>query len=169
MRHFLAITFILSIITSPAFAQDVPSIGGPAIIDAPEDVAAYEASTKERLKLAQKMHEIWPIRQKVENALDNISERVPEKDRLKFKSGMRKAIDFDELEEQSIQAMADIYSGAELNKMIEFYGSKEGRSISTKNGDYERSLSPLMIKMVDKALLGAKMGSPKSGSQSLPR
>ena len=48
--------------------------------------------------------------------------------------------------------------------MIDFYGSKEGRSVSHKTGDYEKELQPLMIKMLDKALLNAKMGS-----QSLPK
>jgi len=204
MKHFLAITLLLSMAISPALAQndiglveqtpeqeamvkeqlelskkanksDIPiNLGAPARVEAEalkkSEALSVDKNTKEeRLELSQEMHKIWPIRQKVENALDSISERIPEKDRLKFKSGMRRAIDFDALEKASIDAMADIYTVAELEKMIEFYGSKEGRSISVKTGDYEKSLQPLMVKMVDKALLDAKMGTPKSGAQSHPR
>ncbi len=120
-----------------------------------QDDGDYEV----RLKLSQKMHEIWPMRQKIENALDLVSERIPEKDRLSFKAAMRKSIKFDALEETSIDAMADIFTEKELKKMIDFYGSKEGRSVSYKTSDYEKALQPMMIKMLDKALLNAKMGS----------
>lgn len=168
MKHFLAIALTLSISTSAAMAQEANPSATPKT-DKEIALKVDKKTEEERVELSKEMHKIWPIRQKVESALDNISERIPEKDRLKFKSGMRRAIDFDALEAESTKAMAEIYTVAELEKMIEFYGSKEGRSISVKTGDYERSLQPLMIKMVDKALLDAKMGTSKSGGQSLPR
>jgi len=123
----------------------------------PTDETSYE----ERLKLSLQMHEIWPIRPKIENALDIVSEQIAAEKRLEFKSGMRRAISFEALEEQSIEAMADIFSVAELNAMINFYGSKEGRSVSYKTTDYEKALLPLMTKMIDKALLDNKLGTPK--------
>jgi len=185
MKNFLTLAFIVALAFLPALAQaqdsqesgkvtgtqesNVPTdIGAPeSVILEVEDVKA-KGTMKQRKALSQKMHEIWPIRRKVENALDSISERIDENNRAKFKAGMRRAIDFEELEEASIQAMADIYSVAELEKMIDFYGSKEGRSISVKTGDYEKQLQPLMIKMVDKALLDAKMGTQSSTSSSRP-
>lgn len=114
---------------------------------------------EERLNLARKMHEIWPVRPRVEDALDAVAEQVPAAERLKFKAGMRKGIKFQALEEASIDAMADIFTVKELKAMIEFYGSKEGRSVSHKTSDYERALQPEMIKMIDKALLDAKLGT----------
>ena len=185
MKNFLTLAFIVALAFLPALAQaqdsqesgkvtgtqesNVPTdIGAPeSVILEVEDVKA-KGTMKQRKALSQKMHEIWPIRRKVENALDSISERIDENNRAKFKAGMRRAIDFEELEEASIQAMADIYSVAELEKMIDFYGSKEGRSISVKTGDYEKQLQPLMIKMVDKALLDAKMGTQSPTSSSRP-
>ncbi len=121
------------------------------------------------LALSEKMHDIWPMRQKVESALDSIAARLPEGERTKFKGAMRRSIDFDALEAASIDAMADIFSEAELNKMIDFYGSKEGRAVSHKLKDYEAALQPLMVQMMDKALLNAKLGSPKTGAQSAPK
>jgi len=122
----------------------------------------------ERLKLSQEMHEIWPIRPKIERALDAISVQIDAPNRLKFKSTMRKAIDFDVLEQGSIDAMADIYTVKELGAMIAFYGSKEGRSVSYKTDDYEKALQPIMTQMVDKALLDLKVGAqsnPQANSQ----
>lgn len=121
----------------------------------PDDDFAYE----ERLELSREMHKIWPMRLKIENALDIVSGQIDEEKRAAFKSSLRKSIKFDALEQASIDAMADIFSVAELNRMIEFYGSKEGRSVSEKITDYEQALQPLMSQMMDKALMDARLGS----------
>lgn len=128
-----------------------------SIMDPIMDIAVddYEA----RLKLARDMHEIWPIRPKIETALDNIADQAPEMERLKFKAALRNAIKFDALEEASIEAMADIFTPKELDAMIAFYGSKEGRSVSFKTADYERKIEPVLVKMIDKALLDIKLGA----------
>ena len=165
MIRILSLLAVLALVSSPVVAQEdadkVLAEGAEKTEIKKQDDGDY----KKRLELSQKMHEIWPIRQKVENALDAVSERIQEKDRLKFKAAMRKSIKFDALEEASIDAMADIFSEAELEKMIDFYGSKEGRSVSHKTSDYEKALQPMMIKMLDKALLDAKMGSQSFPSQ----
>lgn len=121
--------------------------------------ALKEDNYEERLELSRKMHEIWPIRPKVESALDAVAEQITPEERLKFKAAMRKAIKFDALEEASIDAMADIYTVNELKAMITFYGSKEGRSVSFKTDDYEKAIEPTLIKMIDKALLDVKLGT----------
>ncbi len=113
----------------------------------------------ERLERAQKMHEIWPIRPKIEAALERVAQNIPQTERLRFKAAMRKAIEFQALEEASIDAMAEIFTAKELDAMIDFYGSKEGRSVSVKTGDYEQALQPVLVKMLDKALLDTKLGS----------
>jgi|GEM_PF-938620 len=180
MIRFLIIAMLFSVAAVPVIAQedadavlakqeaqDKTSIK-EKIMDKVDSLKSKD-DEKERLELSRKMHEIWPIRQKIESALDNIAENLPQQERLKFKSTMRAAIDFDELKNLSVNTMADIYTKAELEKMIEFYGSKEGRSVSYKTGDYEKALRPVMIKMIDKALLDAKLGKPKAGAHSTPR
>ena len=117
------------------------------------------ANYEKRLELSREMHEIWPIRPKIETALENIAQQIDQQERLKFKAAMRKAIKFEALEEASIDAMADIFNAKELEAMIAFYGSREGRSVSHKTSDYERALEPALVKMVDKALLDVKLGS----------
>lgn len=169
MNHFLnifAVTALLMIF--PAYAQEdadaVLAEQEEVIQDAPIQNAPIKALGEDddyeaRLELSRQMHEIWPIRTKMEGALDTVSEQVPQQERLKFKAGMRKAIQFEALEEASIDAMADIFTSAELEAMIAFYGSKEGRAVSHKTSDYERALQPTLVKMIDKALLDVKLGS----------
>lgn len=121
---------------------------------------AQEASTPDaaRVALAEQMHEIWPVRPRVEAALNVIAETLPEENRLAFKAQMRRAIQFDLLEQESVNAMATTFTEDELKKMIEFYGSPEGRSISAKTEDYEIALQPVLSRMMDKALLDTRLG-----------
>lgn len=139
-----------------------------AAVENVEDIIEEKAPIKdiaetdnydERLNLSRKMHEIWPVRPKVENALDIVAETIPQQERLRFKAALRKAIQFEALEQASVEAMADIFTAKELQAMIAFYGSKEGRSVSFKTSDYEQALQPSLVKMIDKALLDVKLGS----------
>lgn len=162
IRIFLSLALFITLL-SPVQAQEesqAPAVEEPAqegVIESADDLLGnkdYEA----RLELSRQMHEIWPVRPKIEAVLDRIIEQVEPQNRLRFKSAMRKAIKFNALEEASIDAMADIFSEAELKAMIAFYGSKEGRSVSFKTDDYERALQPVMTKMIDKALLDTRLG-----------
>ena len=113
---------------------------------------------QERLTLSGKMHEIWPIRTRVEAALNSIAESVPEERQTEVKAAMRKAIKFDQLEEESIKAMAETFTVEELQAMIDFYGSDTGKAISAKTQDYELALRPIMTKMIDAAMLDLRTG-----------
>jgi hypothetical protein len=141
MKHILLILLALLVMPTAVLAQDAPS--------------------KERLALSQKMHEIWPMRTRMESALEAVAEGFPEDRRLEMLASMRKSIQFDELEEESIKAMAEIFTEEELKAMIEFYGSETGRAISIKTGDYEMAIRPVLAKMMDKAMMDLKMGTPQ--------
>jgi hypothetical protein len=158
----LTLAFLCS--AAPVIAQeDADAVLGTMeaehVQNAPVKAIGVGDDYEGRLGLSRQMHEIWPIRPKIETALENISQQIPQQERLKFKAAMRKAIQFDALEEASVEVMADIFNAKELGAMIAFYGSKEGRSVSHKTSDYERALEPTLVKMVDKALLDVKLGS----------
>lgn len=155
--------FLLALFLSfPVLAQEGVGAGSPPVMkeDAPPVTsAALSADDKERLALAEKMHEIWPIRTRMENAIDAVSQQFPEERRAEVKSAMRKSIQYDQLEEESIKAMATIFSTEELKAMIDFYGSETGRAISAKTPDYEAALTPALTKMMDKAMLDLRTGA----------
>jgi hypothetical protein len=94
----------------------------------------------------------------METVIDKVSENFDEEKRNEIKASMRKAMDYKLLEEESIKAMAEIFTVEELKAMIAFYGSEEGRSISVKTGEYEMALRPVMTKMMDKAMLDLRTG-----------
>lgn len=143
----LSLILALLLLATPAFAQ--------------EEAPAEAALPQSRLELAQKMHQIWPIRTRMETAINSVSEAFPEEKRAEIKAALRKNIQYDQLEEASIKAMAETYTDEELEKMIEFYGSETGRSISAKTGDYEVALRPIIVKMIDRAMLDIKTGGAR--------
>lgn len=116
------------------------------------------ADEQARLELAGKMHEIWPIRSRIEAALNAIAQNLPEERQTEVKAAMRKAIKFEQLEEESIKAMAEVFSTDELKAMIEFYGSDAGKAISAKTQDYEGLLRPILTRMIDAAMLDVRTG-----------
>ncbi|MEM9469655.1 MAG: hypothetical protein AAF988_05790 [Pseudomonadota bacterium] len=158
MTRFYLIFLFSFVLGQPALAQgEATQTEQKTSIEAADNSIAGTDFDK-RLELSKQMHEVWPIRPKIEQALDSIAAQINPQNRLRFKSAMRKAINFQSVETASVEAMADIFSEAELEAMIAFYGSKEGRSVSFKTDDYERALQPLLTKMLDKALLDTKLG-----------
>lgn len=145
MIRILFASLLLSFFPICAYAQDEA--------DAPV--------SKERLELAEKMHEVWPIRVRMERALDSVAESFPEERRTEIRATMRRSIQWTVLEDESIKAMAEIFTEEELQAMIDFYGSDVGRAVSSKTGDYEAALRPAITKMIDKALLDMRLGTPQ--------
>jgi hypothetical protein len=116
------------------------------------------ADEQQRLELATRMHEIWPMRTRVESALDSIAQGFPEERRSEVKARLRQSIQYDLLQEESVKAMADIFTAEELQKMIDFYGSDVGKTVSAKTADYELLMRPALIRMLDKAMLDLRLG-----------
>lgn len=148
------------ILASVLIASSFVAAPGSAQSKAPATAAAEsdETISKERLRLAEEMHDIWPIRTRLESAIDTVSQGFPPERQAEVKATMRKSIKFDELEEASIKAMAETYTDEELKAMIAFYGSEVGRSISAKTGDYENGIRPVISKMMDKAMMDLRVG-----------
>lgn len=129
-----------------------------APVMAQSSTAPLSADEQKRLELSIKMHDVWPIRPRIESALDAIGQNFPEDKQAEVKASLRKSIQFNQLEEESTKAMAEIFTAEELQAMIDFYGSEVGKSISAKTSDYELALRPIMVKMIDKAMLDLRTG-----------
>ncbi len=153
MKHLPLLALLIVFSSVPAIAEDAKA---PATAAPVQEEASASA---EQLALAEKMHEIWPIRLRIESAIDAVSESFPAAKRPEIKAALRKNIQYDQVEEESIKAMATNFTAEELQAMIDFYGSDVGRSISAKTSDYEFALRPSLIKMMDKAMLDLKTGS----------
>ncbi len=156
MRNILLVLPLL-LFSMPVLAAE-PLTPIEAVKAAAQPLSAEE---EERLDLAVRMHEIWPIRTRMEAALESVANSFPEDRRTEIKATMRKSIKFDQLEEESIKAMAEVFTAEELKAMIEFYGSETGRAISAKTGDYEMALRPVMTRMIDAAMLDLRTGQKR--------
>jgi len=160
MKHIplIALIFLLS---SPAFAAETakPAKDGTPVPAAAALAESDDADMGERMALAQKMHEIWPVRTRIESAINAVSQSFPPEKQAQVKASMRKGIQFDQVEEASIKAMANTYTKEELKAMIDFYGSENGIAISAKTADYEMAMRPVMVEMMDKAMLDLKLGT----------
>lgn len=139
---FIALNLVLSF---PAFAQDLESSISP--------------DYQKRAELAKEMHKIRPIRLQIEEAMDVLAQDYPVPERVAFKAGIRKSIQFDKLEQESIKIMVDLYTVEELQAMVGFHGSQEGRAIYAKESDYISQMNPLMTRMIDKAIMNARLGT----------
>ena len=147
MRLFFL--FAVLMLTSPALAQEQSA-----------------DDWDKRVALSKRMHEIWPVEDKVEKGLDDVARRLREEDREKFKTIMRSSMDMEVLEKDSVDAMAQTFTAEELQTMVDFYGSDIGNSISSKVETYQKRLEPSYNQMIDKALMALRTGN---ASQTPPQ
>ncbi len=113
-----------------------------------------------RIELARKMHEVRPMVVPIEEAVQQLAQRYPKEKRELFISTILNAFDRESLTEISVKAMAETFTVAELEKMIEFNSSPEGKAITEKMPVYQSLVEPELMKKVDKALMEVRMGKP---------
>jgi|GEM_PF-1206822 len=166
-KHTIIATLLVSALAIPgfAYAQGAPVAPAPAVAAAPAPTTnattatpAVSADYEQRLALSRKMHEIRPTSRQIEAAIDLIAEKVPLSDRAKFKARALAAIDQKKLEETSVNAMAEVFTNAELQAMIDYYSKAEARSIAEKMTLYQGMIQPEITKMMDKAMLDLRTG-----------
>ncbi|HNQ92257.1 MAG TPA: hypothetical protein PKI93_04925 [Alphaproteobacteria bacterium] len=132
--------------------------------------AAYAEDVKddhaERMALSRELHDIKKVKEQVLGDIDNIAQSLPMNEREDFKKYMELHVDFDALEQKSIEYAADTYTIHEFKAMIAYFGSNEGRSAEAKGGEYAAKFGPEVQKEIDKAIMAAKFD--KIGGSSHP-
>lgn len=113
-----------------------------------------------RMELAQQMHQFRPAREQVDSAIEAHVMRLPENQRELFRTALKSALNYQALEQISIEAMAETYTEAELAAMVEYYAKPEARSASDKYDQYAGKVFPEIARMLDTALMRLKTGSP---------
>lgn len=151
--------------TAPAFAQDKAAGAAPTQAEAPAAAAeTMPDPTKspdwpQRLELAKKMSVIQPASQQVEQAAEQLSLNLPPPDRAAFKARITSAIDDKRLEQTSIDAMARTFTVAELQRMVDYFGTPEARSIAQKMPIYQQLVQPEIVRMMDAAQMQSATGA----------
>lgn len=133
----------------------------PAEEPAPKPASKQDPSTQaKRLELAEKMHEIRPTRDQVDSAIRRASESVPPKDKEAFIAAMSTILNYKAIERISIDAMAEVYTVAELEAMIEYYSKPEAKSATAKIRDWAAIVQPEINRIIDKAMMRVRTGAP---------
>lgn len=142
MTRIAILAFVLFLI--------LPSIGWTA-----EKVAEKKSdpAIEKRLVLARKMHEIRPAKDQINETIDRAVAMMPEDQRADMRDKMQKAIDYKTIEQTSIDAMAEIFTEAELQKMIAWYGSPEALAVAKKIPLYQQKIAPEIIKSLSTVVM----------------
>lgn len=128
----------------------LPTLAGAAEGDPPD--------LQDRIKYATLFHDARPLRPLIDSQIDTYTKQVNEEEREDFLRHVQLRIDYDGLEDKSIQAMARIYTVPELKAMIAYYGSPEGKSADAKSSAYAEKLGPEIGKALDGALMDTRFG-----------
>lgn len=153
----------LLILSPCAFAQAQE----PVTSEEQQKAAPADAELPERdlrIQLATKMHQIRPTSVQVEVAIAEMARRsVPEDQREEFSERMLGAMDIKALEQASIDAMVEVFTLSELERMVAYYLTPEAQSISAKMPMYQGIVQPQIIKMLDNAMLEMRTGNAGKG------
>jgi len=128
MKRFIACAaIILTFMATGAYAQD---------------------DIDRRLELAKKYSSVVPVSTDIAGAIDEMVIQVPVEQRPLFRSILIKA---DRVETASELALAETFTAGELEKLVEFYSTPEGKSIKQKMMKYQDRLQPILQSMIEDA------------------
>jgi len=149
--------FILAL-TAATLLVGVPSIAQEAAKEEAQVEAPADPTYDERIALAKKMHELRPVREQVEQAINQYAQTRPQGERESFKSTMRNVFNMRALEKISIDAYAETFTAPELSAMVEYYSKPEAISASDKFGNYAGIVYPEIVRMLDRAAIRVRTG-----------
>lgn len=158
----LGFTVVLTLGNSEAFAAS-PSreTAAPlAAVLAPESISADEMA--ERVRLSTELHDIRNIRDSVNATVEAHAKRLPERQREGYMRAIELSLDYDKIEQVSINEAAKVFTPAEFRAMIAYFGSPEGRSAEQKMGVYSKKVVAEVQKSIDAALMASKLGEVPS-------
>jgi len=161
MKVFLSALVFLAVGCSVAFAASsspVPPAAAAAEAPAPvlENISAEEMA--ERVKLSTELHDIRNIRDSVNATVATYAKRLPEKQREGYMQGIELSLDYEKIEQVSINEAAKVFTPAELRAMITYFGSPEGRSAEQKMGAYSKKVVAEVQRGIDAAIMASKLG-----------
>lgn len=115
-------------------------------------------TAERRLELSKQLHEIKPIKPRIDHSIDNIANQMKNTDQRAFAATVKRILNYNSIKTASINAMAEIYTVEELEAMIEYYSKPEAKSAAEKQDEYQQRVSPEITKMMDKALMEMRTG-----------
>jgi len=156
----LALASATLLVNSPASAQEAAQEAVKEAVTQEQAQAESPADPTydERIALAKKMHELRPVREQVEQAINQYAQTRPQGERESFKSTMRNVFNMRALEKISIDAYAETFTAPELSAMVEYYSKPEAISAGEKFDNYAGIVYPEIVRMLDRAAIRVRTG-----------
>ena len=120
--------------------------------------AAAQDDAALKTELVNRMHEIRPAKAQVMEAVNEVSRNLPPLERDKFLKMVDRGLDVEKLDKLSRDTMMDLFTVAELQKMVDYFGSPEAKSIGEKLPKYQAKIQPELFKMMDAAMMEQRTG-----------
>ncbi len=137
MRLFLTVC-LLSLLALPVWAQD--------------------ADKAQRLEMAKKLSMVNPVSRQIESSIKRVGESWGLSEKEKFQREMMAKIDMASVEKASVEALADTFTAAELQVMIDYYSKPETAQIIEKMPVYQGLVQPGIAREIDRALMALRTG-----------
>lgn len=106
----------------------------------------------ERMEMAKEYSEIMPVEDDIAAAIDEMAKQVPVDQRPLFRSILERSIKADRIQTTSELALAEIFTVEELEMLVEFYSTDEGKAVKRKMPEYQARLQPVIQQMVQDAV-----------------
>jgi hypothetical protein len=160
----LSFLLLLMLLPAPLYAADEkPAAAAEAPKQDPADL-------DKRIELSKKWHGLMPVsvRDQVNLAIEEAASAQPENQKEIFRANMRNILNYQAIEKISIDAMAEIYTTAELQALVEYYSKPEAKSATTKYQLYAAKVYPEITRMLDQAMMRARTGGTGGPSTPVP-
>jgi hypothetical protein len=124
-------------------------------------VAVAQDTKSKKFELAQEYSKLIPFDQEVDETINQISLQVPVAQRTQFRSILQRTIKVERLQTASEMALVDVFTVDELEALVAFNKTAEGKAIMAKMPSYQKRLQPVLESMVRDAAksLGEQMGA----------
>ncbi|MEP6548831.1 MAG: hypothetical protein ABJD53_15320 [Gammaproteobacteria bacterium] len=104
-----------------------------------------------RMEAATRYAEMYNVQSRIDAMVANATKGLASEERVQISSLIRKHLRFDVLRKLQIETMANSFTFRELNALIGFCQTEEGRSILSKYGTYMSTVLPAVNAEVERA------------------
>jgi len=91
-----------------------------------------------------------------------LSEHLPEADKLQFKKSMQEVMGWDAIKDQLADLVVNLYTREELEAAIAFEKSRLGASINAKNGQFAKQFAALLSQNMQRLAQNNNVRQPGS-------
>lgn len=143
-NYFLFAAFISFLLCLPAHGQETFPVG-----------PVSETEFEQRLVLAREINQHQPVGDRVREILEVMSENLilTDLEEEQFIISIYNNMDIADLEELSVESMAEIFTLPELEAMLAYYSQVESDVIKEKSGLYRQQIDPAISASIQRTLL----------------